>query len=55
MVLAQKQKYKSVEQDRRSRGKSMQSMTKEVRIYNDKKTVSLISDAEKTQHPLVKG
>jgi len=30
------------------------SLTKEVRIYNGEKTISLISDAEKAGQPLVK-
>ena len=53
MVLAQKQKYRSMEQDRKPRDKPMHllvnsSMTKETRIYNGEKTVSSISGAGKT-------
>ena len=52
MVLAQKQKYRSMEQDRKPRDKPMHiwslSLTKEGRIYNGEKTVSSISGAGKT-------
>ena len=52
MVLAQKQKYRSMEQDRKPREKPMQSVTlslkKEARIYNGEKTASSISGAGKT-------
>ena len=53
MVLAQKQKYRSMEQDRKPIDKSMNtvatlSMTKETRIYNGAKTASSISGAGKT-------
>ena len=52
-VLAQKQKYRSMEQDRKPRNKSMHVwsinlFTKEARIYNGAKTASSISDAGKT-------
>ena len=43
MVVAQKQKYRPMEQD-----------TKEARIYNGAKTVSLTNGARKTGQPLVK-
>ena len=48
MVLAKKQKYRSMEEDRKPRDKpthlwsTNQSMTKEARIYNGEKTVSSI-------------
>jgi len=50
MVLAQKQKYRSVEQDRKPRIKPMhlQSTNKEARIYNGEKIVPSISGAGKT-------
>ena len=53
MVLAQKQKYRQVEQDRKPRNKPMQPMgtlflTKEARIYNGAKTASSINGAGKT-------
>ena len=50
MVLAQKQKYRSVEQDRKPRDKPMHicSLIKEARIYNGEKTASSISGAGKT-------
>ena len=44
-----------MEQNRRPRDKSMHlSMTKEARIYNEEKTVSLTSGSGKTGQPLVK-
>ena len=49
MVLAQNQKYRSMEQDRK-----LQSMTKEARMYNGEKTVSSLSGAGKTRHLHVK-
>ena len=56
MVLAQRQKYRSMEQNRKSIDKSMDtvSLTKEARIYNREKTISLTSGAGKTGQPLVK-
>ena len=51
MVLAQKQKYRSVEQDRKPeiipRSMVSLSLIKEARIYNGEKTVSSISGAGK--------
>ena len=45
MVLAQKQKYRPMEQDRKPRGKAHApigtlSLTKKARIYNGEKTIS---------------
>ena len=59
MVLIQRQKYRSMEQNRNPRDKSMHlvdtlSLTKEARIYNGLKTISLTSGAGKTGQPLVK-
>ena len=55
MVLAQRQKYRSMEQNRKPRDKSTHiSLTKEARIYNGVKTISLTSGAGKTGQPLVK-
>ena len=56
MVLAQRQKYRSMEQNRKSIDKSMDtvSLTKEARIYNREKTISLTSGAGKTGQLLVK-
>ena len=58
MVLAQRQKYRSVEQNRKPRDKSKHmdtlSLTKEARIYNGVKTISLTSGAGKTGQPLAK-
>ena len=59
MVLAQKQKYRPTEQDRKPRNKPMDLMgtlflTKEKRIYNGVKTVSSINGAGKTGQPCVK-
>ena len=52
MVLAQKQKCRSMEQDRKPRDKPTHlwstNMTKEGRIYNGEKRVSSISGAGKT-------
>ena len=49
MVLAQKQKYRPMEQDRKPRYKSMHLLlTKEARIYNGAKTASSINGAGKT-------
>ena len=57
-VLAQRQKYRSMEQNRKPRDKSTHmdtlSLTKEARIYNGVKTISLTSGAGKTGQPLVK-
>ena len=59
MVLAQRQKYRSMGQNRNPRDKSMHlldtlSLTKEARIYNGVKTISLTSGAGETGQPLVK-
>ena len=60
MVLAQRQKYRLMQQNRNPRDKSMDlpmdtlSLTKEARIYNGEKTISLTSGAGKTGQPLVK-
>ena len=58
MVLAQRQKYRSVGQNRKPRDKSTHlwtpSLTKEERIYNGLKTICLTSGAGKTGQPLVK-
>ena len=59
MVLAQKQKHRSVEQDREPRGKpthiwSPYFLIKEARIYNGEKTAPSISGAGKTGQPHVK-
>ena len=51
VVLAQRQKYRSMEQNRKPRDKSS---TKEARIYNGKKIASLTSGAGKIGQPLVK-
>ena len=53
MVLAQKQKYRPMEQDREPRGKptppiSTLFLTKEARIYNGAKIASSINGAGKT-------
>ena len=58
MILAQRQKYRSMEQSRKPRDKSTPmdnlSLTKETRIYNGEKTISLTSGAGKTGQPPVK-
>ena len=54
MVLAQRQKYRSMEQDRKPRDESMHLWTKEARIYSGGKTISLTGGAGKTGQPLVK-
>ena len=58
MVLAQRQKYRSMEQNRRPRDKSTHLWThydyKEARIYNGEKTIFLTSGAGKTGQPVVK-
>ena len=43
-----------MEQNRKPRDKSTLSLTKETRIYNGEKTISLTSGAGKTGQPLVK-
>ena len=50
MLLAQKQKYGPMEQDRNPRNKPMGTLflTKEARIYNGVKTASSINGAGKT-------
>ena len=59
MVLAQKQKHRSMEQDRKPRDKPHAHMVtlffiKEAGIYNGEKTVSSISGAGKTEQLHVK-
>ena len=58
MVLARKQKYTSVEQDRKPRETHKHMVTlfliKEARIYNGEKTASSISGAGKTGQVHVK-
>ena len=58
MVLAQRQKYRSMEQNRKPRDKSTPmntlSLTKTARLYDGDKTISLTSGAGKTCQPLVK-
>ena len=61
-VLAQRQKYRSMEQNRKPRDKSTHlwtpyltlSLTKEAKIYNGEKTISLTSGAGKAGQPPVK-
>ena len=53
MVLGQKQKYRTMEQDRKPRNKPMHLwvpyfFTKEARIYNGAKTASSLNGAGKT-------
>ena len=52
MVLAQKQKYRPMEQDRKPRETHALmhtlSLTKEARIYNGAKRASSVNDAGKT-------
>ena len=54
--MAQRQKYISMEQNRKPRDRIHVPMdtTKEARIYNGKNTTSLTSGAGKTGQPLVK-
>ena len=58
MALAQRQKYRSMEQNRKPRDihapVDTLSLTKEARIYTGLKTISLTSGARKTGQPLVK-
>ena len=58
MVLAQRPKNRSTEQNRKPRDKSMHmdtlSLTKEAGIYDGEKTISLTSGPGKTDQPLVK-
>ena len=58
MVLAQRQKYRSMEQNRKPREihtpMETLSLIKEAKIYNGEKTISLTSGAGKTGQPLVK-
>ena len=64
MVLAQKQKYRSMEQDRKPRDKLMhlwtpyisqkKPVTKGARIYHGGKTASSIKGARKTEQLCVK-
>ena len=48
MVLAQKQKYRSMEQNRKPRDKLTHLWSTKARIHNGEKTVSSISGAGKT-------
>ena len=50
LVLAQKQTYGSMEQNREPRNKPTQSSTKEARFYNRKKIVFLASIGKARQH-----
>ena len=58
MVLAQKQKYRPIEQDRKPRNKHVPIgilfLTNEARIYNGAKTTSSINGAGKTGQLSVK-
>ena len=55
MVLAQRQKYRSMEQNRSPEiPMDTLSFTKEAKIYNEEKTISLTSGAGKTDQTLVK-
>ena len=58
MLLAHRQKYRSMEENRKPRDKSTSMDTlfsiKEARIYNGLKTISLTSGAGKSGQPLVK-
>jgi len=54
MVLAQRDKYRSVEQNRKTRDKSTQLWTKKAKIYNRETIISLTSGARKTGQPPVK-
>ena len=58
LVLAQKQKNRSMQQNREPRNKPTHlwsiNLTKETRLYIGEKTVSSISGAEKTGHLHVK-
>ena len=59
MVLAQKQKYRPMEQDRKPRNKPMhlwgtKFLTKEARRYNGAKTASSVNGAGKTRQLHVK-
>ena len=58
MVPAQRQKYRQMKQNRKPRDihahMDTLSLTKEARIYNGLKTISLTCGAGKTGQPLVK-
>ena len=58
MIMAQEQKYRPIEQNRKSRDKptpiTSTNMTKEPRIYNRQKIISSMSDGGKTGHMHVK-
>ena len=58
MVLAQRQKYRSIEQiespEMNPHTSGHLSLTKDARIYNGEKLISLTSDAGKTGQPPVK-
>ena len=53
MVLAQRQKYRPMEQNRKLRDTYTHLWTKESKIYNGEKTTSVTSGAGKTGQPLV--
>ena len=53
-LTTQRQKYRSMEQNRKPRDKSTYLLTKEARRYSELKTISLTSGAGKTGQPLVK-
>ena len=55
-VLAQRQKYRSMQQNRKPRDKSRHlwtPLTKKAKIYNGEKMISLTSGTGKTGQPLV--
>ena len=58
MVLAQRQKHRSMEQNRKPKINPHTYVhlifDKEIRIYNREKTISFTSDAGKTGQPIVK-
>ena len=58
MILSQRQKYRSAEQNRKPREKSMHLWTPYIwqrrKTYNGEKTISLTSGARKTGQPLIK-
>ena len=59
MVLAQRQKYRSMEQNRKPRDKihapmDTLSLTKQAKMYNGEKRIFLTSGAGKSGQPLVK-
>ena len=59
MELAQRQKYRSMEQNRKPRDQTTHlldtlSLTKEAKIYNGEKIIFLTSGARKTGQPPIK-